>query len=320
MKGRTTMMTAEEAAVTFDAHRGYLTAVAYRMLGTLADAEDAVQEVYLRFARADLDTIREPRAWLTTVIGRICLDHLSSARVRREQYVGPWLPEPLVGSDAGLGMAPLTPEDRITLDESVSMAMLVVLESLSPPERTAFVLHDVLSLSYEEVAATVGRSEAACRQLISRARGRVRERAPRFTVDAQQQNAVVEAFLNACADGGVDTLVKVLAPEVVLRSDGGGLVSGVARRPVIGAENVARLLLGVAAKHAAFPWRLRVNGAIGLVFEGSDGIAGVMAFTVDDGRITEIDFVVNPEKLSRVPLPSRSKPSSTSADDSGTTT
>ena len=308
------MMTAEEAAAAFDRHRGYLTAVAYRMLGTLADAEDAVQEAYLRFARADLDTVREPRGWLTTVIGRICLDHLSSARVRREQYVGPWLPEPLVGSDAGLGMAALTPEDRITLDESVSMAMLVVLESLSPPERTAFVLHDVLSLSYEEVAATVGRSEAACRQLISRARGRIRERAPRFTVDAQQQNAVVEAFLNACADGGVDTLVKVLAPEVVLRSDGGGLVSA-ARRPVIGAENVARLLLGLAAKHAAFPWTRRVNGATGLVFEGSDGIAGVMAFTVDDGRITEIDFVVNPEKLGRVPLPGVSELSSTSAED-----
>jgi RNA polymerase sigma-70 factor, ECF subfamily len=303
-------MTAEEAAAAFDGHRGYLTAVAYRMLGTLADAEDAVQEAYLRFARADLGTIREPRGWLTTVIGRICLDQLNSARVRREQYVGPWLPEPLVGADAGLGMSPLTPEDRITLDESVSMAMLVVLESLSPPERTAFVLHDVLSLSYGEVAATVGRSEAACRQLISRARGHVRERAPRFTVDAKQQNAVVEAFLNACADGGVDTLVKVLAPAVVLRSDGGGLVSGVARRPVIGAENVARLLLGVAAKYPAFPWRLRVNGAAGLVFEGSDGVAGVMAFTVDDGRITEIDFVVNPEKLSRVPLPSRSEPGS----------
>jgi RNA polymerase sigma-70 factor (ECF subfamily) len=131
---------------------------------------------------------------------------------------------------------------------------------------------------------------------------------------------VAGAFLNACADGGVDTLVKVLAPEVVLRSDGGGLVSGVARRPVIGAENVARLLLGVAAKHDAFPWTRRVNGATGLVFEGSDGIAGVMAFTVDDGRITEIDFVVNPEKLSRVPLPGRSEPGSTSADDSGTTT
>ena len=191
---------------------------------------------------------------------------------------------------------------------------------MTAEEAAAFVLHDVLSLSYEEVSATVGRSEAACRQLISRARGRVRERAPRFTVDAKQQNAVVEAFLNACADGGVDTLVKVLAPDVVLRSDGGGLVSGVARRPVIGAENVARLLLGVAAKHPAFPWTRRVNGATGLVFERPDGIAGVMAFTVDDGRITEIDFVVNPEKLSRVPLQSRSEPSRTSADGGGITT
>jgi RNA polymerase sigma-70 factor, ECF subfamily len=298
------MASVDEAAYLFEGHRGYLTAVAYRMVGTRADAEDAVQEAYLRFARADLDKIREPRGWLTTALSRICLDHLGSARVRREQYVGPWLPEPLVGSDLGLGMAPVTPEDRITLDESVSMAMLVVLESLSPAERTAFVLHDVLSLSYEEVADTVGRSETACRQLISRARGHVRERAPRFTVDAQQQSAVVQAFLSACADGGVDSLVKVLAPEVVLRSDGGGLVSGVARRPVVGAENVARLLLGVAAKHVAFPWTRRVNGAAGLVFEGADGVAGVMAFTVDDGRITEIDFVVNPEKLRRVPLPS----------------
>ena len=312
------MMTAEEAAAAFDGHRGYLTAVAYRMLGTLADAEDVVQEAYLRFARADLDTIREPRGWLTTVIGRICLDHLSSARVRREQYVGAWLPEPLVGSDAGLGMAPLTPEDRITLDESVSMAMLVVLESLSSAwSARPSCSTTSLACLMREVATTVGRSEAACRQLISRARGHVRERAPPFTVDVQQQNAVVEAFLNACADGGVDTLVKVLAPDVTLRSDGGGLVSGVARRPVIGAENVARLLLGVAAKHPAFPWRRRVNGASGLVFEGSDGIAGVMAFTVDDGRITEIDFVVNPEKLSRVPLPSRGEPSSTSGDNIG---
>jgi RNA polymerase sigma-70 factor (ECF subfamily) len=150
------MMTAEEAAAAFDGHRGYLTAVAYRMLGTLADAEDAVQEAYLRFARADPDTIREPRGWLTTVIGRICLDQLNSARVRREQYVGPWLPEPLVGADAGLGLSPLTPEDRITLDESVSMAMLVVLESLSPSERTAFVLHDVCGSRGASAAGVAG--------------------------------------------------------------------------------------------------------------------------------------------------------------------
>jgi RNA polymerase sigma-70 factor, ECF subfamily len=310
------MMTADEAARTFEEHRSYLTAVAYRMLGTLADAEDAVQEAYLRYARADLGEIREPRGWLTTTISRICLDQLGSARVRREQYVGPWLPEPLVGSDIGLGMAPLTPEDRVTLDESVNMAMLVVLESLSPAERTAFVLHDVLSLSYGEVAETVGRSEAACRQLISRARAHVRDRAPRFTVDARQQSAVVGAFLAACTDGGLETLIDVLAPEVVLRSDGGGLVSGVARRPVVGAENVARLLLGVAARHPAFPWTRRVNGADGLVFEGANVVAGVMAFTVSGGRITEIDFVLNPEKLSRVPLPGEAEPDS----GSGTTT
>jgi RNA polymerase sigma-70 factor, ECF subfamily len=298
-------MSADEATRVFEEHRGYLTAVAYRMLGTLADAEDAVQEAYLRYARADLGEIREPRGWLTITISRICLDQLGSARARREQYVGPWLPEPLVGAGSGLGPAPLTPEDRVTLDESVSMAMLVVLESLSPAERTAFVLHDVLGLPYDEVAETVGRSEPACRQLISRARGHVRERAPRFTVDARQQSAVVDAFLTACANGRLDTLVGVLAPDVVLRSDGGGLVSGVARRPVVGAENVARLLLGVAARHPAFPWTSQVNGAAGIVFEGTGGVVGVMAFTVDGGRITEIDFVVNPEKLSRVRLPER---------------
>jgi RNA polymerase sigma-70 factor, ECF subfamily len=298
-------MSADEATRVFEQHRGYLTAVAYRMLGTLADAEDAVQEAYLRYARSDLGEIREPRGWLTTTISRICLDQLGSARARREQYVGPWLPEPLVGAGDGLGVAPLTPEDRVTLDESVSMAMLVVLESLSPSERTAFVLHDVLGLPYAEVAETVGRSETACRQLISRARVHVRERAPRFTVDARQQGAVVQAFLTACTTGRLDTLVDVLAPGVVLRSDGGGLVSGVARRPVVGAENVARLLLGVAARHPAYPWASRVNGAAGIVFEGTGGVAGVMAFTVDGDHITEIDFVVNPEKLSRVRLPER---------------
>jgi RNA polymerase sigma-70 factor, ECF subfamily len=298
------MISAEDVAREFETHRGYLTAVAYRMLGTLADAEDAVQETYLRFARVDTEQIREVRGWLTTALGRICLDHIGSARSRREQYVGPWLPEPVVGVDLGVG--PLSPEDRVTLDESVSMAMLVLLESLSPAERTAFVLHDVLSVPYDEIADTVGRSETACRQLVSRARAHVRDRSPRFTIDAAQQSEAVGAFLAACADGRVETLVGVLAPDVVLRSDGGGLVSGVARQPVVGADNVARLLLGVASKHAAFPWTRRVNGATGLVFEGADGVVGVMGFTVADGRITEIDFVVNPEKLRRVVAPSSS--------------
>jgi RNA polymerase sigma-70 factor, ECF subfamily len=297
------MISPQDVAREFESHRSYLTAVAYRMLGTLADAEDAVQDTYLRFARVDISEIREVRGWLTTALARICLDHIGSARNRREQYVGPWLPEPVVGVDLGVG--PVSPEDRVTLDESVSMAMLVLLESLSPAERTALVLHDVLSLPYEEIADTVGRSESACRQLVSRARAHVRERSPRFTVDAAQQSAAVDAFLTACADGRVHTLVGVLAPDVVLRSDGGGLVSGVARQPVTGADKVARLLLGVAAKHTAFPWACRVNGAVGLVFEGADGVVGVMGFTVADQRITEIDFVVNPEKLRRVLAPSR---------------
>jgi RNA polymerase sigma-70 factor (ECF subfamily) len=286
-------------AAEFEPHRGHLVAVAYRMLGTLADAEDAVQETYLRFARTDTSSVRDARAWLTTTIGRICLDQLGSARARRETYVGPWLPEPAVGSGspAAFAAAPLGPEDRVTLDESVSMAMLVLLESLSPAERTAFVLHDVLGLPYDEIADIVGRSEAACRQLVARARARVRDGAPRFTADHDQHASAVAAFLRACSRGSVDELVQVLDPGVVLRSDGGGKVPGVALHPVTGAAKVARLLLGVAARHRAVALSDLVNGSSGLVFEADGRVVGVMGFTVADNLITEIDFVVNPEKL-----------------------
>jgi RNA polymerase sigma-70 factor (ECF subfamily) len=291
-----------EAAAEFEQHRGHLTGVAYRMLGTVADAEDVVQEAYVRFSRANRAELRDVRGWLTTVVGRLCLDELGSARARRESYVGPWLPEPVVGAghEVYVSTVGLGPEDRVTLDESVSMALLVVLESLSPAERTAFVLHEVLGLSYDETAAAVGRSEAACRQLTTRARRHVRERAPRFTADRAEHRGVVTAFLEACARGSLDELVQVLDPEVVLRSDGGGIVSGVARRPVTGADDVARLLLGVAAKNPAMPYPLGVNGSLGVVFEVGGSVVGVMGFSVADGRITEIDFVLNPEKLSRV--------------------
>ena len=286
-------------AAEFERHRGHLVAVAYRMLGTVADAEDAVQETYLRFAKTDRSSVRDARAWLTTTIARICLDQLGSARARRETYVGPWLPEPAVGagSPAAFAAAPLGPEDRVTLDESVSMAMLVLLESLSPAERTAFVLHEVLGLPYDEIAGIVGRSEAACRQLVARARTRVRDRAPRFTADHDQHADAVAAFLRACSRGSVDDLVQVLDPGVVLRSDGGGKVAGVARRPVTGAGKVARLLLGVATRHHAVALSDLVNGSSGLVFEADGRVVGVMGFTVADNLITEIDFVVNPEKL-----------------------
>ncbi|MFB9718085.1 sigma factor-like helix-turn-helix DNA-binding protein [Planobispora longispora] len=188
----------------------------------------------------------------------------------------------------------------MTLDESVSMAMLVLLESLSPAERTAFVLYEVFGLSDPEVSAVVGRSEAACRQLVARARGHVRRRAPRFTPDHGQHVQAVEAFLKACFHGSVEELVRVLDPGVVLRSDGGGLVPGVARRPVVGAVNVARLLSGVAARHAVTPRFSAVNGSTGLVFESGGVVVGVMGFTVAESLITEIDFVVNPDKLQRV--------------------
>ncbi len=298
-------MDPSRTAAEFERHRGHLTGVAYRMLGTLADAEDAVQETYLRFARIETGGLRDVRAWLTTTVARICLDQLGSARARRETYVGPWLPEPAVGTagqfaTAQLGSAPLGPEDRVTLDESVSMAMLVLLEALSPAERTAFVLHEVLGLPYDEIAVTVGRSEAACRQLVARARAHVRERAPRFTPDQVQHSRAVEAFLQACAKGSVGDLVQVLDPGVVLRSDGGGRVAGVARKPVTGAPNVAKLLLGVAARHDAVAVSDVVNGSPGLVIVADGSVVGVMGFTVADHLITEIDFVVNPDKLRRI--------------------
>jgi RNA polymerase sigma-70 factor, ECF subfamily len=289
-----------DAAAEFERHRTHLTGVAYRMLGTVADAEDAVQEAYLRFDRADRSMIRDPRGWLTTVVARLCLDELGSARARRERYVGPWLPEPVVASSSGTAPALLGPEDRVTLDETVSMAMLVLLEALSPAERTAFVLHEVLGFPYAEVSAIVGRSEVACRQLVSRARSHVQGAAPRFSADRDQHTGAVIAFLAACSHGDVEELVRVLDPDVVYRSDGGGLVPGVARRPVSGALNVARLLIGVAARNDTAAPRLRaVNGATGVVFELGGEVVGVMGFTVARDMITEIDFVLNPEKLSR---------------------
>jgi RNA polymerase sigma-70 factor, ECF subfamily len=293
-------MTGASSAVEFERHRGHLIGVAYRMLGTLQDAEDAVQETYLRYVRAADSDIHDLRAWLTRTIARICLDEMRSARARRESYVGQWLPEPVVGVIKSLSQAPLGPEDRVTLDESVSMAMLVLLESLTPAERTALILHDILGVPYGEVSQTLGRSEAACRQLVSRARAHVREHAPRFTPDRAQHAEAVRAFLAASSHGSVDELVRVLDPDVILRSDGGGVVPGVARRPVIGADHVARLLVGVAARRPAASRFGAVNGSPGLVFEDDSGVVGVMAFTVAGGLITEIDFVVNPEKLRRV--------------------
>lgn len=280
----------------FERERARLTRVAYNMLGSHAEAEDVVQEAWLRWQQADPAEIREPAAWLTTVVGRLALDALGSARARRETYVGPWLPEPVVTA------AGQDPADRVTLDETVSLALFAVLERLSPAQRTAFVLHDVFGLSFDEVGAVVGRTPEAARQLASRARRDVEGARPRSTPPRDEQERVVAAFAAAAAGGSLEGLIAVLDPDVVWRSDGGGRVVAL-RKPLVGAERVARAILGFARRGRAEAYAADVNGEPGLVFRDDDGVLTVTAFTVDGGRITAISAVRNPEKTRHVPGP-----------------
>lgn len=281
------------AAADFDALRPYLLRVAYSHLGTLTEAEDVVQEAWLRLERTVRAEISDLRAWLTTVVSRLALDALTSARTRRERYIGPWLPEPVIDAHGTVGE---DPAGRVELDESVSLAMLVVLESLSPAERSAFLLHDVFGYSFTEVASVVGRTPQATRQLASRARHAVEARRPRYPATNDQQRQVVEAFLAATEDGDIATLLELLDPDVSFRSDGGGVVSA-ARTVFTGAERVARILTAMAAKldvHRAD--HVLINGTPGLVLRLGDSTSAV-SFTLDGGLITEIDVIRNPEKL-----------------------
>ena len=284
-----------------EAERGMLMSLSYRMLGTVADAEDAVQETYARWYRmssAERDAIENPAAWLTRVASRVCLDQLGSARARRERYVGEWLPEPLPG---GTGMfatpASTDPLDRVTLDESVATALLIVLESLTPAERVAFVLHDVFAMPFGEIAEVVGRSPDACRKLASTARRHVRERragsAPR-----EQHDAVVLAFTEAAGTGDLQALLPLLDPDVVLVSDGGGLASA-ARRPVLGPDHVGRYILGQLAKLGATLTVTLHETADGLTlaFGEGDVIHSVAVLDVRDDRIARVWIMRNPEKL-----------------------
>jgi RNA polymerase sigma-70 factor (ECF subfamily) len=287
-------MTAPEAlADAFEAQRPHLLRVAYGQLGSLAEAEDVVQEAWLRLQRVDPEEVRDLRAWLTTAVNRLALDALRSARMRRERYVGPWLPEPVVDAD---------PADRVTLDESVGTALLVVLETLSAGERVAFVMHDVFGYDFAAVAEVLGTSQEAARQQASRARRRVHDGRPRFPATREQQRAIVEAFLAAASEGDADALLGLLAPDVVLRADSGGMVTA-PRKPVEGAAKVARTTIGLARTggKGATVRIVDVNGMPGLLAEGADGTATVVALTVDDGRITAIDVMRNPEKLRDLP-------------------
>ncbi|MEA2282611.1 MAG: polymerase sigma-70 factor, subfamily [Solirubrobacteraceae bacterium] len=287
------MTAAEALAEAFEVQRPHLLRVAYGQLGSRAEAEDVVQEAWLRLERAGADDIRDLRAWLTTTVNRLALDTLRSARVRRERYVGPWLPEPVVDAD---------PADRVTLDESIGTALLVVLETLSPGERVAFVMHDVFGYDFAAVAEVLGTTPEAARQQASRGRRRVRDGRPRFPATREQQQRIVAAFLLAAAEGDADALVALLHPDAVMRADGGGVVNA-PRKPIEGAGRVARTTIALA-RHggdAAGARIVDVNGMPGVIFHGADGIPGVVSFTVDDGRITAIDVVRNPDKLRELP-------------------
>jgi RNA polymerase sigma factor (sigma-70 family) len=283
-------------AERFQAHRPYLRAVAYRLLGNLADADDAVQESWVRLQRADTGGVADLQAWLTTVVGRVCLDLLRARRARREDYVGTWLPEPLVAPEESGD-----PADEVALADSVGLALLVVLEQLTPAERVAFVLHDVFAVPFEEVAAVVGRSPAAVRQLASRARRRVRLQAPTPDADLAVQRRAVDAFLAAARAGDFEGLLAVLDPEVVLRTDIGG-TGQPPRPPLVGARPVAKAITSRGTRFAQFARPAIVNGQAGLVVTSPAGRPiGVIGFTVTGGRILAIDLVANPNKLQQVP-------------------
>ncbi|GAA2747074.1 RNA polymerase sigma factor SigJ [Kitasatospora cinereorecta] len=297
----------EPALCAVVGERRQLINLCYRLLGSLAEAEDAVQETYTRWyamAPERRDAVEAPGAWLTTVATRVCLDLLGSARARRERYVGSWIPEPLPDRSEWAGATlggdrtgPADPADRVTLDESVTMAFLVVLESMTPAERVAFVLHDVFRYPFAEIADMVGRTPAACRQLATSARRRVRAAQAPQAASAGQAGAVVRQFKQAWQAADIAALVDLLDPDARMTADGGGL-AGAALRPVDGAERIARYLVHFADRAPGLTLLERtVNGHPGLIAQHAGRTVTVAAFALDAGRITHIWAVRNPDKL-----------------------
>jgi RNA polymerase sigma-70 factor (ECF subfamily) len=289
-----------DPSASFEPYRRRLLGLAYRMLGSMAEAEDAVQEAYLRWHDVDRDRVDEPRAFLTTTTTRICLDVLKSARVRREEYVGPWLPDPVTDT------ASLAPDAQTEIAEDLSVALLLALDRLSPLERAAFLLHDVFDYSFTQVADTLGRNEAACRQLASRARARVRESRPalapawsgRSPVDPKHM-ALVSAFMDASKSGDMATLTRLLASDARLVPDSGGKVPA-AMNVLQGGPRVAAFLAGVVKKGWTDNLRVEldtINGLPGLIVSGPDGIIQTTAFEFDGDLITTLYVVRNPDKL-----------------------
>ncbi len=280
----------------FTVYRPVLVGLAYRMLGAVMDAEDIVQEAFLRWRQTAGETVETPRAYLTTIVTRLCIDHLRSARVRREQYIGPWLPEPLVGAQPEESPEP-------ELADSLSLAFLVLLETLTPTERAVFLLHEVFGYAYAEIAPIVGKSDAACRQIGARARRHVDERRPRFDASPGEQERLLQRFLRTCATGDMDALIALLADDATVWTDGGGKVSA-ALHPIHGASNAARFLLGILVKAPpTMTTRFAtVNGRAGVLVEIDGHVSHVLTVDSADGRITAVRIVANPEKLQRLTL------------------
>ncbi len=275
----------------FARHRSLLFTVAYEMLGSASDAEDVVQETWLRWADVDHAAVRDPRAYLVRIVTRQALNRLRSLKRRREEYLGEWLPEPLMTS-------PDVAAD-VELAESLSMAMLTVLETLGPPERAVFVLREVFDTPYDEIAEAVGKSPAAVRQIAHRARDHVAARRPRMPVSTTEQQEAVDRFLAAVRNGDLQGLLDVLAPDVVAVSDGGGLVAA-ARRPIEGADRVAGFLVGAARIADLETTTVSLNGALGALIDIGGEVNTALSLVVENGRITHIYAIRNPNKLARL--------------------
>ncbi|MGW0947835.1 RNA polymerase sigma-70 factor [Streptomyces sp. NPDC002623] len=286
------MVDARDEQDPYIEHRRLLFATAYRMLGSVTDAEDILQDTWLRWSTADRDAIRHPKAYLVRTVTNLSLNRLTSARATRETYVGPWLPEPLLTSPDIAAEAELA--------DSVSTAMLVVLETLSPVERAVFLLREVFGYSHAEIAETLERSEPTVRQIAHRAREHVQARRPRFDTDENARRQVTAQFLEACAGGDLNAVMELLAPEVTSWSDGGGKVTA-ARRPLHGVDHVARWLVGFLAKPELADLTMEpavINGELGVLATLGGHTVGALSFDLVDGRIQNLRFQVNPEKLS----------------------
>ena len=289
----------------FEEYRSLLFAMAYRMLGSAMEAEDIVQEAYLRYRATPPESIRTLRSFLTTIVHHLCLDHLKSAQARRENYVGSWLPEPVITGD---GASLLSPLRRITDRESISMAFLVLLESLSPLERAVFLLREVFDYEYAEIAQITGREEAACRQLFSRAKKHISEHRPRFPASPEAHAKMVSRFMETFIAGDIDGLMSLLAEDVTAWSDSGGKVSGAARQPIQGRDNVARGIISMLSRapEGTTIEMIEANGLPALLMQAKGQIIGIFTLEVEGDFIRAMRGVANPDKLAHLKPPSTS--------------